>query len=59
MKEQGITGIKSPKIFNEKINGADKVYASLMSSLLSTWLVPEKYVEDNAAYIYCILEFGK
>ncbi len=59
MKEQGITGIKSPKTFNKKINGADKVYAALMSSLLSTWLVPEKYVEDNAAYIYCILEFGK
>ena len=59
MKEQGITGIKSPKTFNEKINGADEVYASLMSSLLSTGLMPEKYVEDNTAYIYCILEFGK
>ena len=59
IKEQGVTGIKSPKTFDEKISEADEVYVSLMSSLLSIGLVPEKYVEDNTAYIYCILELDK
>ena len=59
MKEQGVTGIKSSIIFHKETNESDKIYVLLMSSLLSIGLVPEDYVEQNTAYIYCILELDK
>jgi multisubunit Na+/H+ antiporter MnhF subunit len=59
IKEKGITGIRSPHRMQKNVSEFNRIYTSLMSSVLSLGIVPERQIESNTAYIYAVLELNK
>ena len=59
IKEKGITGIRSSYRMQKKVSKFNRIYTSLMSSVLSLGIVPERQIESSTAYIYAVLELNK
>ena len=56
---QGDLQIISWFLSEKKLSEFNRIYTSLMSSVLSLGIVPERQIESSTAYIYAALELNK